>query len=148
MEEEKENLKQEAKEKRWKEEVDQTGWFEEAFVEEQMKLESQRGSVNHIEIVTLEKLKNRSEFLIEQLGVQMSNFRQRLREESNPDEIFTVLTKLRGAKGIEKWEGRSLMVGGELRGWLKEIVKIMKRRFENLLKKSTKHTQTKRIRDG
>ena len=76
MEEEKESLKQQAKEKRWREEKDQSGWFGTTFPEEQAWLESRRGSVNHIEIVTLEKLKNRSEFLIEQLGVQMSNFRQ------------------------------------------------------------------------
>ena len=60
----------------------------------------------------------------------MSNFRQKLREETNPDEIFTLLTKLREAEGIEKWEGRSLVVRGELRGWLMEISDIVKRRLE------------------
>ena len=48
----------------------------------------------------------------------------------NPDEIFAVLTKLREAKGIRKWEGRSLVVRGELRGWLTEITDIMRRRLE------------------
>ena len=75
MGEEKENLKQQAKENRWREEKDQTGWSGKTFTEEQEWIESRRGSVDHIEMVTLEKLKNRSEFLIEQLGVQMSSFR-------------------------------------------------------------------------
>ena len=94
MEEEKESLKQQAKEKILAEEKDQSAWFMMTFQEEQAWLESRRGSISHIEIVTLEKLKSRSEFLIGQLGIEMSNAQ---RDECRRD--------LRSADKVESSKG-------------------------------------------
>ena len=67
MEEEKESTKRLKKESRLEKERDQSGWFMMTFQEEKKWLESRQGSISHIEIATMEKLKRRSEFLICQL---------------------------------------------------------------------------------
>ena len=126
MEEEKENVKRLKKEKRMQQEKDQSGWFMMSYQEEKLWLEQRAGSVNHIEVATLEKLKRRSESLIAQTGIEVSNLRKTISKELNADEFFDVMTKLRENEGIDKWEGHALKARSELRGWLKEIIRIIK----------------------
>ena len=111
-------------------EKDQSGWFMMSYQEEKLWLEQRAGSVNHIEIATMEKLKRRRETLIEQTGVEVGNLREKISKELNADEIFGILTKLREHQGIDKWEGHALKARSELRGWLTEIIKIGKKRHE------------------
>ena len=130
MEEEKENAKILKKERRMQQEKDQSGWFMMSYQEEKIWLEQRAGSMAHIEVATMEKLKDRSEKLIAQTGIELSNLRAKIRQAMKADEICDVMTELRGHQGIDKWEGSALKARSELRGWLNEIIKIMKRRLE------------------